>query len=175
MEKKRILALFSILFMASSFAITFAEDWEWSKWSESRYEVHNSYWRETRNQESNEHKFKREKQDSMQENSYSSKNNRNINQKLSKQAKVKEIENNKIKFKPIIKRKFWKILDKMSKTKLETISIKIDTKLLEIDSNKNISEIKKIKIISILEALKEIIDEKLNNISSDSIINNLLK
>ena len=57
--------------------------------------------------------------------------------------------------------RLWKVLDKASTSKLEKISAKIDWLIERFESNSKLSDKRKDKIISQLIALKEIIDEKL--------------
>jgi len=73
-----------------------------------------------------------------------------------------ELDTKKTSYKKVLKIKFSSKLEKMSDKKLKKISTKIWV-IIEIYKNKNISDSKKLKYISILTAFKEIIDEKVED------------
>lgn len=66
-------------------------------------------------------------------------------------------------------------LDSISETKLEKILIVIDNKIGEVEVNTKLSEIQKERILSQLEALKEIINEKLSMLEDAIDIDSIIK
>lgn len=77
------------------------------------------------------------------------------------------------KYKEVINSKYWKVIDAMSNEKLENLVKKIDVALEKVNSSSNYSSDMKQKYNLILGALKEIAQEKLDNVELD--LDELLK
>lgn len=67
------------------------------------------------------------------------------------------------KYKTAISSKYWNVINAMSKQKLEKVSLNIDSAIEKVESNSNYNTETKQKYNLILGALKEIIQEKLDN------------
>lgn len=84
-------------------------------------------------------------------------------------------QNNVLKeqYKFSFKAKLWNKLDDISKTKLETIIILIDTKVLELETDTAKTIEQKERLVAIYTALKELIQEKISETDTESIFNEL--
>jgi len=74
-----------------------------------------------------------------------------------------EFESKKTAYKKILKTKLSTKLEKVSKTKLEKVLVLVDKYITKYESNKSLSDSKRLKNIALLSAFKEIVSEKLNN------------
>jgi len=84
-----------------------------------------------------------------------------------------ELDSKKVIYKKVLTKKLGTALDKFWEDKLKKIIILIDKIVLKYNNSKTISDSKKLKKIAILIALKEIINEKLEDDFSD--VDNILK
>jgi len=93
------------------------------------------------------------------------------------QITQKKKENTKLKaeYKSAIKKKLGNRLDNIDKTKLETIVVIIDTKLLELEADTTKTDVQKEKLVAIYGALRDLISEKIAETATDGIIDGLLK
>ena len=91
--------------------------------------------------------------------------------------KYKKTENKKLKakYKEAFSKKLGNRLDNISKTKLETIVIIIDTKLTELELDTIKTDNQKERLVAIYGAIRDLITDKISGNSEDDILNGLLK
>ena len=189
MKTKKILAtLLATMLIVGSIWTTFAWDdergerGEWNEYRNSSYE-RNEWSRyeersESREQEKNEHRNKMWERGERGENRQSVEPNNGIwNDTKSIDLVQKKAQNKKLRasYKAKFKAKLWSRLDNIPKTKLETIVIIIDTKVLEIQSDTTKTDAQKEKLSTIYWAIRDLITDKISEQSSGSILDSLLK
>lgn len=81
----------------------------------------------------------------------------------------------KMKYKKVFAEKLQSRLDKISDAKLEKVLVKIDTAKSKVESNTRMSEDKKERLFAQLDALKDLINEKLDKTPDDINVDELLK
>jgi predicted transcriptional regulator len=81
----------------------------------------------------------------------------------------------RMKYKKAFAAKLESRLDKIPTEKLEKVIKVIDSKLKKIESNSKLSATKKERLLSVYEAIKELIEEKLKPTSEGDILESLLK
>ncbi len=166
--KKSVVSILLFTLMVASLSSAFADDDREGKYDDDRT---NKYERYDNKYKDNDDDDRGGKYDNDGDDRYS---NGSINQ--GKQARMSSSEKNKKVqvLKKAFAKKIGTRLDGFSQTKLETIIVIIDTKTLEIEADTTMSNEKKDRLQVAYAAIKELINEKIADLSTQGILDELL-
>lgn len=105
------------------------------------------------------------KKETMEKNKELRDDNKEIRQDFKQQR-----EDLRVKYKEQFTKAVWSRLDKMDQTKLQTVLTRIDAAIAKVEANTNLSQTNKDKLLAQLNALKDLINEKLGNTSTEDSI-----
>ena len=169
MKTNKILAsLLAIMLLALTSATTFADrdgDDDRGDRNEHRYE---------REEKDHDDKYERNEREEKDHDDKYERNERDEDRDQKFTQKKKENTQLKARYKTAIKKKLGNRLDNIDKTKLETIVIIIDTKLLELEADTTKTDVQKEKLVAVYGALRDLISEKIAETATDGIIDGLL-